>query len=114
MLSGACSPGERMNIGKTLFTQVMEYLPWTTFHRIVGRYDGDRRVRTLTCTEQFRCMAFAQFTYRQSLRDIESCLAAQAGKLYHIGLRQPVRRSTLAEANESRDWRIYAEFAHRL
>jgi hypothetical protein len=103
-----------MNVGKTLFAQVMEYLPWTTFHRIVSRYDGDRRVRALACTEQFRCMAFAQFTYRESLRDIESCLAAQAGKLYHIGLRQPVRRSTLAEANESRDWRIYAEFAHRL
>jgi len=103
-----------MNVGKTLFAQVMEFLPWTTFHRIVSRYDGDHRARTLFCTDQFRCMAFAQLTYRESLRDIEACLGAQAGKLYHIGLRQPVRRSTLAEANESRDWRIYAEFAQRL
>ena len=103
-----------MNVGRTLFAQVMDFLPWTTFERIVNRYGGDRRARTLFCTEQFRCMAFAQLTYRESLRDIEACLAAQAGKLYHMGLRQPVRRSTLAEANESRDWRIYAEFAHRL
>ncbi len=103
-----------MNVGKTLFAQVMEFLPWTTFRRIVSRYEGDHRARTLFCTDQFRCMAFAQLTYRESLRDIEACLGAQAGKLYHIGLRQPVRRSTLAEANESRDWRIYAEFAQRL
>lgn len=103
-----------MHVGKNLFAQVMDYLPWTTFDRIVNRYGGDHRARTLFCTEQFRCMAFAQLTYRESLRDIETCLAAQAGKLYHMGLRQPVRRSTLAEANESRDWRIYAEFAHRL
>jgi hypothetical protein len=103
-----------MNVGKILFAQVMDFLPWTTFHRIVARYGGDHRARMLFCTEQFRCMAFAQLTYRESLRDIEACLAAQAGKLYHMGLRQPVRRSTLAEANESRDWRIYAEFAQRL
>ena len=103
-----------MHVGRTLFAQVMDFLPWTTFDRIVKRYGGDSRARTLFCTEQFRCMAFAQLTYRESLRDIEACLAAQAGKLYHMGLRQPVRRSTLAEANESRDWRIYAEFAHRL
>ena len=103
-----------MNVGKTLFAQVMDFLPWSTFRRIVSRYDGDRRARTLFCTDQFRCMAFAQLTYRESLRDIETCLGAQAGKLYHIGLDQPVRRSTLAEANESRDWRIYAEFAQRL
>jgi hypothetical protein len=103
-----------MHVGKTLFAQVMDFLPWTTFHRIVTRYGGDHRARTLFCTEQFRCMAFAQLTYRESLRDIETCLAAQIGKLYHMGLRQPVRRSTLAEANESRDWRIYAEFAQRL
>jgi hypothetical protein len=103
-----------MNVGKTVFAQVMAFLPWSSFRRIVSRYGGDQRVRTLPCTDQFRCMAFAQFTYRESLRDIESCLTAQAGKLYHIGLGQPVRRSTLAEANESRDWRIYAEFAQRL
>lgn len=103
-----------MYAGKTLFAQVMDFLPWTTFHRIVGRYQGNHRVRTLPCAEQFRVMAFAQLTWRESLRDIESCLAAQAQKLYHMGLRQPVRRSTLADANESRDWRIYAEFAQRL
>jgi len=103
-----------MHVGRNLFAQVMDFLPWTTFDRIVHRYGGDHRARTLFCSEQFRCMAFAQLTYRESLRDIETCLTAQAGKLYHMGLRQPVRRSTLAEANESRDWRIYAEFAHRL
>lgn len=103
-----------MYAGKTLFAQVMDFLPWTTFHRIVGRYRGNHRIRTLSCAEQFRVMAFAQLTYRESLRDIESCLGAQASKLYHMGLRQPVRRSTLADANESRDWRIYAEFAQRL
>ena len=103
-----------MNVGKTLFAQVLDFLPWSTFHRIVGRYGGDHRVRTLTCSEQFRCMAFAQLTYRESLRDIEACLLAQAAKLYHMGCRRPVSRSTLAEANERRDWRIYAEFAHRL
>jgi IS4 transposase len=103
-----------MYTGKTLFAQVMDFLPWTTFHRIVQRYHGNHRIRTLPCTEQFRVMAFAQLAYRESLRDIESCLAAQAQKLYHMGLRQPVRRSTLADANESRDWRIYAEFAQRL
>ena len=103
-----------MHVGKTLFAQVMEFLPWTTFHRIVDRYGGDHRVRTLRCSEQFRCMAFAQLTYRESLRDIEACLSAQRDKLYHMGLSQAVSRSTLADANESRDWRIYAEFAQRL
>jgi hypothetical protein len=103
-----------MNTGKTLFAQLMDFLPWTTFTRIVTRYDGDVRVRTLCCAEQYRAMAFAQLTYRESLRDIEVCLSAQAAKLYHMGFRQPVRRSTLADANETRDWRIYAEFAQRL
>jgi IS4 transposase len=103
-----------MNVGQTLFAQVMDFLPWTTFHRIVKRYGGDRRVRTLRCAEQFRIMAFAQMTFRESLRDIEACLSTQAAKLYHMGLRRPVSRSTLADANESRDWRIYAEFAQRL
>jgi hypothetical protein len=103
-----------MNTGKTLFAQLMDFLPWTTFTRIVGRYDGDRAIRTLSCAEQFRVMAFAQLTYRESLRDIEACLSAQSAKLYHMGFREPVRRSTLADANASRDWRIYAEFAQRL
>ncbi len=103
-----------MHVGETLFAQVMDFLPWTTFRRIVDRYDGDRRAHKLFCTEQFRCMAFAQLTYRESLRDIEACLSAQSAKLYGMGLRQPVSRSTLADANEARDWRIYADFAHRL
>ena len=103
-----------MNTGKTLFAQLMDFLPWTTFARYVQRYGGDRGVRTLPCAEQFRIMAFAQLTYRESLRDIEVCLSAHAGKLYHMGLREPVKRSTLADANESRDWRIYANFAQRL
>jgi hypothetical protein len=103
-----------MHTGKTLFAQLMDFLPWTTFTRIVTRYHGDHRVRTLSCTEQFRCMAFAQLTYRESLRDIEVCLSAQAAKLYHMGFRKPVSRSTLADANERRDWRIYADFAQRL
>src|ERR1700732_5125262 len=92
----------------------MDFLPWSTFARIVARYDGDARVRTLRCAEQYRAMAFAQLTFRESLRDIEVCLSAQASKLYHMGFREPVRRSTLADANELRDWRIYAQFAHRL
>ncbi|MHB1053097.1 MAG: IS4 family transposase [Thiobacillus sp.] len=103
-----------MNTGKTLFAQMMDFLPWTTFTRYVERYGGDRGVRTLTCAEQYRIMAFAQLTYRESLRDIEVCLGAQAGKLYHMGFREPVKRSTLADANESRDWRIYADFGQRL
>lgn len=103
-----------MNTGKTLFAQLMDFLPWTTFVRYVARYGGDKGVRTLTCAEQFRVMAFAQLTYRESLRDIEVCLSAQEAKLYHMGFREPIRRSTLADANESRDWRIYADFAQRL
>ena len=103
-----------MNLGKTLFAQVMDFLPWKTFHRIAQRHHADHRMRTLSCVEQFRVMAFAQLTYRESLRDIEACLSAQSSKLYHMGLTQPVARSTLADANECRDWRIYAEFAQRL
>ena len=103
-----------MNTGKTLFAQLMDFLPWTTFARYVTRYGGDKGVRALTCAEQFRVMAFAQLTYRESLRDIEVCLLAQEVKLYHMGFREPIRRSTLADANESRDWRIYADFAQRL
>jgi len=103
-----------MNTGKTLFAQIMDFLPWKTFHRIVARHGGDKGVRSLTCAEQFRAMAFAQLTYRESLRDIEACLLAQAAKLYHMGFREPVARSTLADANESRDWRIWESFAGRL
>ena len=103
-----------MNSGKLLFAQLMDFLPWTSFSRSVARYRGDRRVRSFTCTEQFRAMAFAQLTYRESLRDIEASLSAQPAKLYSMGFRSPVRRSTLAEANESRDWRIFAELAKRL
>src|SRR5271169_3889530 len=103
-----------MTPGKTLFAQLMDFLPWSTFARSVDRYGGDQRVRTLACTEQFRAMAFAQLTYRESLRDIEVCLSAQPAKLYHMGFREPIHRSTLSDANEARDWRIYAEFAQRL
>ena len=103
-----------MNSGKLLFAQLMDFLPWTSFARSVARYHGDRRVRSFTCTEQFRAMAFAQLTYRESLRDIEASLSAQPAKLFSMGFRSPVRRSTLAEANESRDCRIYAELAERL
>jgi hypothetical protein len=103
-----------MNVGKTLFAQLMDFLPWSTFARLVEHYGGDLRARTLTCAEQYRAMAFAQLTFRENLRDIETCLSAQASKRYHMGFRNPVRRSTLADANETRDWRIYAEFAQRL
>lgn len=100
-----------MNLGKTLFAQIMEFVPWTSFGRIVARYGGDSGVRSLACTEQFRAMAFAQLTYRESLRDIETCLQANPSKLYGMGFRSPVRRSTLADANEGRDWRIWADLA---
>ena len=103
-----------MPTGKTLFAQLMDFLPWTTFARIVERYDGDRYVKSLRCAEHFRIMAFAQLTYRESLRDIEACLSAQASKLYHLGFREAVHRTTLSDANEARDWRIYADFAQVL
>ena len=103
-----------MYTGKTLFAPLMDFLPWTIFARIVERYGGDRYVKSLRCTEHFRVMAFAQLTYRESLRDIEACLSAQASKLYHMGFREPIRRSTLSDANEARDWRIYADFAQVL
>jgi hypothetical protein len=103
-----------MNAGKTLFSQLMDCLPWSTFGRIVARYHGDHSVQTFPCTEQYRAMAFAQLTFRESLRDIETCLSAQPAKLLHMGFRGAVRRSTLADANEVRDWRIYAAFAQRL
>ena len=100
-----------MNAGKTLFAQVMEFVPWTSFARIVQRYGGNAGVRTLSCAEQFRAMAFAQLTWRESLRDIEASLSANASKLYAMGFRSPIRRSTLADANELRDWRIWSELA---
>ena len=103
-----------MYTGKTLFAQLMDFLPWTTFTRIVNCYEGDRYVKSMPCAQHYRVMAFAQLAYRESLRDIEVCLAAQSGKLYHMGFRQPIRRATLADANASRNWRIYADFAQRL
>ena len=103
-----------MYAGQLVFAQLMEHLPWQTFRRIVERYGGDHRVRDFSCANQLRCMAFAQLAYRESLRDIETCLRAQAAKLYHLGIRGTVARSTLADANEARDWRIYAEFAQNL
>ena len=100
-----------MNTGKTLFAQIMEFIPWTSFSRIVARYGGDAGVRRMNCAEQFRIMAFAQLTTRESLRDIEVTLSANANKLYAMGLRHSVHRSTLAEASESRDWRIWSDVA---
>src|SRR6202163_407687 len=103
-----------LNTGTTLFAPVIDFPPWTTSGRSVARYDGDSGVRSLNCGEQYRAMAFAQLTYRESLRDIETCLSVQASKLYHMGFSEPVRRSTLADANEARNWRIHAELAQRL
>ena len=100
-----------MNSGKTMFAQIMEFVPWTSFTRIVARHGGDSGVRRLSCTEQFRAMAFAQLTYRESLRDIEACLLVNQSMLYGMGFRAPVKRSTLADANEGRDWRIWADLA---
>ena len=100
-----------MNLGKTLFTQLMEFVPWTSFARIVTCYCGDARVSALPSTEHFRIMAYVQLTWRESLRDIEATLGVNPTKLYAMGLRQAVRRFTLADANERRDWRIWADFA---
>ncbi|MEJ2022996.1 MAG: IS4 family transposase [Maritimibacter sp.] len=100
-----------MNTGRTLFAQIMDFVPWTSFQRLVTKYGGDVRVRTLRCTEQFRAMAFAQMTYRESLRDIETCLGAQPSKLYGMGFRHAVAKSTLADANEARDWRMWHDLA---
>jgi hypothetical protein len=103
-----------MYSGPLVFTQVMDFMPLKTFQRCVARYQGNFSVKHFSCLDQFRIMAFAQLTYRESLRDIEVCLRAQNNKLYHMGIRSKVSRSTLAEANEMRDWRIYADFAHHL
>ena len=103
-----------MNIGKTLFAQVMEYVPWKTFGRIIDRHGGDAGVRTLDCADLFRVMAFAQLTWRESLRDIEVCLLANQAKLFHMGLSGAPARSTLSDALNLRDWRIYHALAMRL
>jgi hypothetical protein len=103
-----------MNQGKLVFAQLTQHLPLTTFRRCVAKYDGEHKIKSFSCLDQYLCMAFAQLTFRESLRDIEACLRAQVVKLYHLGIRGRVSRSTLADANEVRDWRIYAEFSHRL
>ncbi len=103
-----------MNQGQTVFSQVIDFLSWKKFRQCVNRYNGNNRVRSFTCYDQLLCMAFAQLTYRESLRDIECCLRAMREKLYHMGIRGKVSRSTLADANETRDWRIYSDFAQIL
>ncbi len=103
-----------MNTGRTIFTQLMDFIPSFHFHQCVDRYNGNYKVKSFSCLDQFLCMAFAQLTYRESLRDIEACLRGAKPKLYHMGIRGKVSRNTLAHANETRDWRIYADFAHVL
>jgi hypothetical protein len=103
-----------MNEGRLVFAQLMQHLPLTTFRRCVVRYRGERKVKRFSCLDQYLCMAFAQLTYRESLRDIEACLRAQSSKLYHMGLRGNIARNTLANANATRDWRIYCDFAQSL
>jgi hypothetical protein len=103
-----------MNSGKTVFAQLMDFIPAHEFQRGVARYRGQYRVRRFSCWDQFLSMAFAQLTYRESLRDIETCLRALGGKLYHLGIRGHISRSTLADANETRDWRIFADLARVL
>ena len=103
-----------MHQGRTVFSQLMDFLPMHKFRQCVERYQGNKGVRTFTCLDQFMCMAFAQLTYRESLRDIECCLRAMREKLYHIGIKGKISRSTLADANEKRDWRIYNDFAQIL
>ena len=103
-----------MNSGQTIFAQLMDFLPTYEFRRCVERYQGNYKLKSFSCWDQFLCMAFAQLTYRESLRDIEACLRANQTKLYHLGIRGRVSRNTLANANSVRDWRIYADFAHLL
>jgi hypothetical protein len=103
-----------MFTGKLVFSQVLDFLPLSTFRQCVERYQGDHKIKSFTCQDQFRAMAFAQLTYRESLRDIEACLRAQGQKLYHIGIRSQISRNTLSNANKVRDWRIYADLAHSL
>ena len=103
-----------MNSGQTVLSQLLSYLPRHTFRQCVRKYRGNHKVKNFSCWEQFICMSFAQLTYRESLRDIEICLRSYQKKLYHSGLQSKVAKSTLADANERRDWRIYEEFAHKL
>ncbi|MFL5385158.1 MAG: DUF4372 domain-containing protein, partial [Longimicrobiaceae bacterium] len=103
-----------MNEGRTIFSQLLEHAPHHHFRRCVERYRGNFGIRSFRCWDQFLCMVFAQLTYRESLRDIEACLGAVPDRLYHMGIRSAVSRSTLADANEKRDWRIYADFAQVL
>jgi len=103
-----------MNLGRLIFAQLMDFLPLPEFRRCVARYDGERRVRRFSCLDQFYCLAFAQLTFRESLRDIETCLRTLPARLYHMGIRGHVSRSTLADANERRPWRIYADLAQEL
>ena len=103
-----------MHAGTTVFAQIMNLLPWRRFHTCVSRYQGDYKIKTFKCAEHFRVMAFAQLTYRESLRDIEACLRAMGSRLYHMGIKSTVSRNNLAHANENRDWRIYADFAQIL
>lgn len=114
MLPLGFSGGTIMYSGKLVFAQLMDHLPAHTLRRCVQRYRGHHKVKQFSCLDQYRCMAFAQLTYRESLRDIEACLRAQQSKLYHMGIRATVARSTLADANQVRDWRIYADFAQSL
>lgn len=103
-----------MNAGTTIFAQIMNFLPWRRFQRCVTKYQGDYKVKTFKCAEHFRVMAFAQLTYRESLRDIEACLRALGSRLYHMGIKSTISRNNLAHTNENRDWRIYADFAQIL
>ena len=103
-----------MNSGKTIFAQLMDFVPAYEFRKCVNRYSGNRKVIRFTCWDQYLCMAFAQLTFRESLRDIEACLRATQSRLYHLGIRGKISRNTLANANQNRDWRIYAEFAQIL
>lgn len=103
-----------MNAGRTIFSQLMDFIPSYEFRQCVERYNGNYKIKTFSCWDQFLCMAFAQLTYRESLRDIEACLRSSPNKLYHMGIRSNVSRNTLAHANEIRDWHIYADFAQTL
>src|ERR1022692_750511 len=103
-----------MNVGRTVFSQLMDHLPSKEFQKCVARYSGESHFRGFSCWDQLLAMLFAQLTYRESLRDIEACLRSMSGKLYHMGLRGKVARSTLGDANEAHDWRIYADFAQIL
>jgi hypothetical protein len=115
-MAGGSAPAEQwwMNTGRTVFAQLIAHISHIEFQKCVARYDGDHHHRSLSCWDQYLAMSFAQFTYRESLRDIEACLRSMSGKLYHMGFRSRIARSTLADANESHDWRIFADFAQHL